>query len=73
MVIFYVGFIGYLAARSAAKAHIQRASFALPLVLVTPVVFVALVGTYYTGPKPLIFCWDCNNSLALGALILADF
>ena len=26
----------------------------------------------YTGPKPLIFCGECDNSLALGALILGE-
>ena len=25
-----------------------------------------------TGPKPLIFCGECDNSLALGALILGE-
>ena len=25
-----------------------------------------------TGPKPLIFCGECDNSLALGALILEE-
>ena len=41
---FSTAWAGYHAARTAAKINIQRISYAVPLVLATPIIFATLIG-----------------------------